>query len=250
MICAWIDTSSDAVGSSSTRKRPQRQRARNAHALLLPPRQLVRVAQRPARGSAPPWPSARPPRPRCPGPARQRARAARRARCSAGRSTSTGSWNTICMRRRSRRSSAADSVARSVPSNSTWPLWPAAAAAPAGQRGLAAARLAHHAGDAAAGHVQVDVGHRRHRARAAEQAPAAAEAACQAAHLDQGVGASAMALAQRESGRPRGRCRAPMSSCSSGTIGLHSGLRHARSAGGSGSLRRGRRRRAPRRECP
>ena len=45
MICAWIDTSSEATGSSQTMHVGlHRERARDGDALALPARELVRIA--------------------------------------------------------------------------------------------------------------------------------------------------------------------------------------------------------------
>ena len=53
MICAWIETSSADTGSSQTMKSGlTRERARDADALALPARELVRVARRRVRGQA------------------------------------------------------------------------------------------------------------------------------------------------------------------------------------------------------
>ena len=115
MICAWIETSSADTGSSETMKSGlTRERARDADALPLAARELVRIARRGVGGQADALEqladarAALAPRPR--------ARATRsgsptmRPTLCRGLSDANGSWKTICIRRRSGRSSASSSV--------------------------------------------------------------------------------------------------------------------------------------------
>ena len=93
MICAWIDTSSEAVGSSSTTKSgSQRQRPRDADALTLAAGQLVRIARRHCRRQADLRPAARRSRSGVTrsGPAPETVRPAPRPWCSADRARNRG----------------------------------------------------------------------------------------------------------------------------------------------------------------
>ena len=126
MICAWIETSSAETGSSHTMNFGlEREGARDADALALAARELVRVAVHVARGEARPARAARATRSSTLGAVRASPwiRAPRRRSSPTvmrGLSDEYGSWKMICMRRRSARSSSPrQREARRAPSKST-----------------------------------------------------------------------------------------------------------------------------------
>ncbi len=106
--CACTETSSADTGSSATRKSgPRRQRAGDADALPLAAGELVRVSLRMFRRQADLAPAMPPPGPVGPAGARMSWIASPSAICAPTRRRGSrlpyGSWNTSCMRRRSRR---------------------------------------------------------------------------------------------------------------------------------------------------
>ena len=109
-ICAWIETSSAETGSSQTMKSGlSGERAREADALPLAARELVRVAVRRVGGQPDDAEQLAHLRRRPRAATRGRACAAARRRSGRrewrGLSDAYGSWKTICIRRRSGRSS-------------------------------------------------------------------------------------------------------------------------------------------------
>ena len=120
MICAWIETSRAETGSSATMKSGlTRKRAREADPLALAARELVRIARRRIRAAgrrsaAARAPAARPSR-RDASPCARIGSPTMRATLCRGFSDANGSWKTICIRRRSGRSSLVAEVGDVLP---------------------------------------------------------------------------------------------------------------------------------------
>ena len=125
MICAWIETSSADTGSSSDDEvRVDRERAREADPLALAAGELVRVARGGVGRQADDLEQLAhaPPRLAAPGEAVHAQRLATiRPTLWRGLSDANGSWKTICIRRRSGRSSASPRPVMSWPSKTILP---------------------------------------------------------------------------------------------------------------------------------
>ena len=173
-ICAWIETSSAETASSQIEQaRLDGERARDADALALAARELVRVAPH-LRGIELHARAAAPRRARCARARRRRCRRtacprrSRRARACADRATPADPGTRSGVARRYGCSARASSRSRSTPSNEHAPgLRLDQAQERAADRRLAAARLADQRERAPGGDREVDVVDRAHLAATA-----------------------------------------------------------------------------------